>query len=138
MNDKSITPLNLNVDKGKDLLIRQIPQKRKPPFGLHGTGKENGKGRSMNLVKIMSQMNSAELWLFDKINSNRIKYSSNVGIVRSGSLSKQEKKKVSEGYKNLRAKDCVRRVKREYYMINPMLILPEQWEEELQEYKQLK
>ena len=97
--------------------------KTKPVFRLVGRKGNNSEGDGMDMIQEMAKMNKAEIALFAMIELN-LDWETNIGIVRNPKDNKSLTNKIYAGYKLLRAKDLVRRVQREMYMINPKLIIP--------------
>ena len=97
--------------------------KSKPPFIMVGSGYKNNTGHSMDFIKTLTQMSKPELALFEQI-TDYLDIESNIGIVKAPKGNQVAQNKIYKGYKLLRAKDLVRRVQREMYMVNPDLIIP--------------
>jgi len=138
MDGQIIVKEYFEIPKGYEKVtkIEKMKEDYKPSFRLAGDGKKNRQGYSMNLVEETCNFTSQEQWLFIKIEKELD--DKNVSIVRSKPLTKVEKEKLSIGYKRLRSKDLVRRIRREHYMVNPRLIIPKDFRERELEYKQLK
>ena len=95
---------------------------------------------SSNLIDIMSEMSPQEQWLF-KIVKEAITGSTNdltcKVFIPSSELTNAEKQKLKIAYKRLREKDLIRRIKRQHYMVNPMMLIPTFFDEEFDRYSQL-
>jgi len=138
MSNRIITNETFEFNEGYEKItkIKKIKNDYKPSFRMIGDGKKNRQGISMNLVKEMSNMSAQELWLMNKLEESLD--NKNISKIKRDNLSEPEKRKLQLGFKLLHEKDLVRRVKKEHYMINPMLIIPKEWKERYAEYLQLK
>jgi hypothetical protein len=95
----------------------------KPPFIMCGTGHKNNNGNSMNIIDTMAEMTKPELFLFRMI-TDRMNLTTMIGTTLSKSLTDSQKQQIKTGYKRLRTKNIIKRVRREHYMVNPDLIIP--------------
>jgi len=100
-------------------------------------GKEYG--RDMDILDLIRSLNDSEYWML-KLLIDRMTSKKHIGVIRGKTLTKTEKQRVYRGYKGLREKDLVRRIKREYYMVNPIKIgaHPEYRDDLLEDYNRLK
>jgi hypothetical protein len=120
--------VNITLKQNQTLEIRNAASVRKPSYIMVASGYNTGK--SMNYTKELLAMTSQEAFVFDILMDNRdtpyldkpyIK--SNYTYIDNSTLTKNEKKKVYEGYKRLRSKDLVIRISRGKYLINPKLVI---------------
>ncbi len=120
-----LTREGLNFDKDMRYVIQEERRvsSSKPPYQLIGRGQRNATGSSMNAIQLMMEMSSSEQFLFSKVESH-MDYKSCVGSCTIARFTQSEKQRVKLGYKKLRVKDILRRIKREHYMINPDFIVP--------------
>jgi len=141
--------LNITIPKGKKLKIGfENEQVSKPSYIMVGSGYITHKGtQSMDYTKELLAMTPQEGFVFNLLIDNRdvpneakpyIK--SNYSYIDNSKLTKSEKKKVYEGYKRLKSKDLVIRIKRGHYLINPKLVISNDsfWEKEMLDYAKLK
>ena len=117
----------VNVKDGDSLeIVHHKAQKEKYiPFRMVGSlGYSQIKGATtMDSIKLMMDFNANEAWLMNQI-KDLGEGTTLVAVIRGKTLTPVEKKKLSLAYKTLRQKDIIRRVKREYYMVNPMFWVP--------------
>ena len=73
---------------------------------------------------ILKDLSSAATWLFWTLEHNRDKQT-NISVLSAKKLTIKEKRKILKGYKELKAKLLIKRIKREHYLINPKALLPE-------------
>jgi len=94
-----------------------------PPFqciGSEGMSKFNIQG--LDLPPILINISGPAAKYFWQMVMDRDR-TTNIVVIRGKDLSKYEKNKLSRIYLELHKADLVRRVKREYYMINPKAVL---------------
>ena len=106
--------------------IKKIPATQ-PPFLKLGNGKTNKQGvSSMDLIAEMVNMSQPALkvinWIKDEMVWNPITEQIEF-IAKVVPETNTDKRILKKGYKELFAKDVVRRVKRSHYMINPKAII---------------
>ncbi|HIB84237.1 MAG TPA: hypothetical protein EYO59_06470 [Chromatiaceae bacterium] len=78
----------------------------------------------IDMAAILRSLSSNATWLFWTLVQLSCRFN-NQAELTSKTLTKYEKHKVTKGYKELLAKDLVKRYKREHYIINPKALLPE-------------
>ena len=137
-NEENITiipkeTLDIPKDYERVSYLRKRYKITLPPFRLIGRGGKNKGGTSMNLVQEMSMLSKPASWLFAELEKN-LDYSGITARIVSSKLNESEIKRLRRGYKELRGKDLVRRVKQNTYMINPTLIIPPHYNEEMLAY----
>jgi len=127
----------IEVDTDVDLEIIQHKKSKEKytPFHMIGKGGYSTLARSVvvDAVGEMLKFNKQEQWLMALI----FKYGDAKNlqcVIRGKDLTKTEKNKLAIAYRSLRAKDILRRIKREYYMVNPTFWVPKSNREELYEY----
>jgi len=79
------------------------------------------KGKQKSLLQLIKEMSFAEKWFFLHV-ATSISCKDNTAYVDSKTLTKAEVNKKISAYKTLKEKNIIRRVKREYYMVNPRMI----------------
>ena len=146
--------VGINIPDGKvaEVTIKKI--KDIPAFYMVGNGLLNSKLPKgtpvMDFMKEAMSMTPQEQWLVLQLKENlqpeeyrtadnkiKLRTTCKVGF-KSGDLSKADKRKLLAGYKRLREKDIVRRIKKEYYMFNPVFLIPTEFDEEMDLYSTLK
>jgi len=140
---------------GKRAEITILNATSKPSFYMVGNGNRN---KSMNkeqndIVKSFwkeaMNMSPQEQWFMLKIEEHlepelyvdadqrqKVKTTCKV-FIPSSELTNAEKQKLKIAYKRLREKDLIRRIKRQHYMVNPMMLVPTFFDEEFTRYRQL-
>ncbi len=122
---------NVSLESNEELVISKRQIKEKPSFTLIGRGTMNNKLnlKSIDLLQEVANMNSDEKFCFFEI-KNKItfsplddKYIYQIKI-KTSSMSNGKKNMFSRGYKLLNKKDIVRRIKQGVYMINPLALIP--------------
>lgn len=116
-----------------------------PSFMMVGNGNRDTQEKgtfSMDYTKELLNMKAPERFMFRLLMENRRPYDSNIPYIKSNlsyihnyKFSKTEKKYLILGYKELRRKDIVVRIRRQVYIINPRLVIPQNWEIDEYEYK---
>ena len=112
---------------------------KKPAFIMVGNGNKDKNGRgthSMDYTKELLNMTAPERFMFGLLMENRIArdkdkphIKSNHTYIDNYNLTKTEKRYLSMAYKILRNKDIIVRTRRQYYIINPrMVISNDYWE----------
>jgi len=140
MKDKQIiAQITLNADETLSK-IKKAPAPQ-PPFLKLGNGKTNKQGMSsMDLIAEMVNMSQPALklinWIKDEMVWNPITEQIEF-ITKITPKTDGDKQILKRGYKELFAKDIVRRVKRSHYMINPNAIITS-YEEQMKMWDTLK
>ena len=111
--------VNLEIIQHKTCKEKYIPFRM---LGKLGYSQVRG-GSSMDACEMMLEFSKPESWLMKIILRDGDDSTLQV-VIRGKSLSTSERQKLSKGYKLLRGKDIIRRIKREYYMVNPMFLVP--------------
>jgi len=115
------------------------PRDPLPPFRLVGRGGRNKHGlESMDTIDLLLTMDADERFFFRILNKT-FDWKTNIGMVPVKGMSRAEKNKVYRGYRKLRERDVVRRIKSGIYMINPTVIVPShlQADEVMDDYMKL-
>ena len=135
---------NVNVVLGpnQQLHIIDSTYTKKPSYIMVASG-YTARNDSMNYTDELLAMTAQEGFLFQLLMENReipdlskSYIRSNYSFIDSSKLSKTDKNRLSEGYKRLRKKDIVIRVKRGSYLINPNFVMTNDdlWSRELATY----
>lgn len=130
--DNSRVAVTVYIDPTETVSIEKKTKVSKPNYFMIGNGTMNkNKIYGIDLLREMSMSSKAGqaliLWIKDGIVFEN-GYSHIVKIVAS-TLTKYEQKLLVEGYKELRARDLVRRTKKSHYMINPNALIPLDYEQ---------
>jgi hypothetical protein len=126
MKDKqSITQIILKPNE--ELSINPKSIEVQPPFFKVGNGRTNKQGvSSMDLIDEMTKMSQPALkvigWIKDGMVCDPFTESISF-VVKIVPETSSDKRILKKGFKELQAKDIVRRVKRSHYMINPKAII---------------
>ena len=129
--------VNVKTDSGEslELIPRKIHKEKFTPFymiGKAGYSKITG-GSIVDAMKEILKFNKGEQWMMGIIFEDGENHNLQC-VIRGKALSKTDKNKLSVAYKSLREKDIIRRVKREYYMVNPTFLVPSKDRESLYEF----
>ena len=124
MNTESIIHITLEQD---EVLTKSKPSKVKSPnYFKIGNGTMNRhKIQSIDLLQEMDNMTSSGRKFLLMIKDGMVFNTETASVVFVVKVTRETnylKKVIKDGYKELSAKDLVRRVKRGYYMINPNAI----------------
>ena len=118
--------VSLTVDAGDKVFVETYVEKRYKskfiPYWRVNQGNSYRSSNRMSTMDMIRNLTDSEYWLF-KLIAEGMDLSTNIATIRGKELSKTEKRRLLRGYKGCRTKDLVRRVKREYYMINPAVFL---------------
>ncbi len=142
MDNRSIATISL---EDGEILKKMKVTESKPSYQKIGNNKMNHKIglKSIDLLEEVGKMNSDEKFCFFEI-KNRIHFDSYEGDfeytvkIRTSNYTSGQKSMFSRGYKKLREKDIVRRIKRGLYMINPLALVPNKFEKEYKRYCEAK
>lgn len=126
---------HIQLDDNEYLIkVKDKPTKKEPNYYRIGNGTMNKhKIQSIDLVEEVMNMSKPAQFLLklikDKINWEN-GYNPVVKIVYK-SLTKTEQTYMDKGFKELKEKDLVRRIKQGHYMINPNALIPLDYPEAL-------
>lgn len=120
------------------LVVPRIHHKdKKPPFHMMGkVYMKQGIPHGYDVHSLFESLSPTATWLFWRIDRNR-NYETNIAKLSHSSLTQSEILKVKRAYKELETKRALLRVKKETYMINPMLMLPSKYQEVLNQWEEL-
>jgi len=139
LNNDSIVQITL--EKNESLYKTKIKVLKQPNYFKTGDGTMNKHNiKSIDLLQEMDNMTSNSRKFLLMIKENMIfdkELNSRLFIVKVIGGTNYQKKIIKEGYKELSAKDLVRRVKRGYYMLNPNAIITN-YEAQVTEWNKLK
>jgi len=124
MNEDIIAAVRLS--KGQKLTVSEDTHKDKPYYKV-GNGHTNKQGTSMNLIQLMADMTKPEQVMMKLLESRLEPWEeSSLNCVRIpvSELSSTEVQYINKAYKLLYDKHIVKRIKKEFYIINPSLIIP--------------
>lgn len=129
---------HVSLGKHQKLVVQDDIISRKPHFILIGTGrnsmKRKHKLKPIDLLSEIANMTSNEAFAFitlrDSLNWDTLtKQYSLVIVPNQSEFTTYQQKQFKLGVKSLIDKDLVKRIKRGNYMINPMAIIPSNFEE---------
>ena len=148
------TDVSVKLEQGYEAKIVVTKQKATPAFFMVGNGNLNRKldkrNRPMDLIKLMANMSSSELYVVLQLRTNlypeEVKQLDGTTKLRTTckvdfalkNLTSADKRKFQRGFKLLREKDIVRRIKRSSFMFNPNFMIPSDYESEYFFYTKLK
>lgn len=92
------------------------------PLGKAGMSKFKVEGMDVVSIFIGLSPGATRLWW---TMVKEIDWETNMVVIRSAELSKNEQNKLSKAYGELNKVGLVKRVKREHYLINPAAVLPQ-------------
>jgi hypothetical protein len=129
------TKIEVDGDVNLDIRHYKHNDKKYIPFIMIGKAGYTNilGGKAMNAAKLMMSFSKPESWLMTRILEDG-EARNLQAVIRGKDLSSGERQKLTIAYKSLRAKDIIRRVKREYYMVNPMFWIPVRDREVLYDY----
>ena len=108
---------------------------RKPPFSSIGRkGMSSTKDSGFDVHELFLNLSPTATWVFWYIDARR-DYKNNLSFIISSSLTAAEKLKLNRAYKELEDKEVLIRIKRETYLINPKVMLPENYEATAEKWK---
>jgi len=120
------------------LIPNTTRNKIKQPFTPFSSGKYNKTTgvQGMDAESILLSLTPHEQFVMKILKDNRV----NILISKTNNvkLNQKDMNKFSKGYKKLREKDVIRRVKRQMYMYNPRFISVENHEDAIAIYDKLK
>jgi len=91
-------------------------------IGKAGITKHKIKGFPM--ATVLKDLSLSATWLYWSLIERR-NPRTNEAILLAASLNQTDKNKVSRGYKELLAKNMVKRIKKEHYFLNPATAIPD-------------
>jgi hypothetical protein len=117
----------ITLKPDEELSIKPKYLDTQPPYIKVGNGNTNKYGvKSMDLIKEMTTLSPSALkvigWIKDGMTWDPIAESVNF-VVEVSLKNSKDKLALKRGFKELHARDIVRRVKRGHYMINPNAII---------------
>lgn len=126
-NQNILSPLDsvlIQPKHDEQLVIstKKIPKSKKPPW-IAIAGGPRAKHNDKHLLQLIGEMTAPERWFFLYV-ASKMDHTSNVAIIRNAELSKSHINAKTKAYKALHGKGLLKRVKREYYMVNPNIIIP--------------
>ncbi len=144
-DNKIISQLNINLPEGKELYAGVRNKAIRPNYYQLGSGmnKKALERNSIDAIRELLHMTPQEAFVVEKLksvngliclNEDSKYYSSCMVSIKYLNMNQKDKNRFSIGYKRLRAKDLVRRIKRQEYIINPDLIVPTYYEKEIEIY----
>lgn len=133
----------ITIDSNEEVTVSRRNKYTYPPFCMVGNGNKNNHGTSLPLIELLCVFSKAEQFAFLKvieklhcIVDSRKKH--NVCPVFMNELSNPEQQKFKSGITDLIKKGIVKRSKKEYYMVNPDLIISKEYANDLTMWKTLK
>jgi len=121
MNETIIPQVQLNVNTDEEIIVRK-KKKSAIPFRMVGTGTME----SINLIEEMLTLSKPAQQLLNEIikrmtynyEEERINYD-----VYYKASNNAERQMIVKGFKELRSRNLVRRVKRSHYVVNPYAVI---------------
>ena len=124
------------IDSDEEVTVSRRARFTNPPYCMVGNGNTNRYGTSLHLIEVLCAFSKAEQFAFLKvietlecIGDSRKKH--NVCHVAMHELSSAEQQKFKSGIASLIRKGIVKRSRREYYMVNPHLILSKEYTDDM-------
>jgi hypothetical protein len=113
----------ITFEEDEEIVVssRRHDVERKPPFFICGTGDENRMGRSMNVIKTLSQLSPSAIKLFELMLRLREK-DTNMVVMRPDDA--PSPRFIANHMPLLVKCDLVRRVRRSHFMLNPDAVMP--------------
>lgn len=93
-----------------------------PYVAISRQGLYKGKQMGIPLTEMYMDFNKAEQWFYKRLWQN-LNYKTNQATIIQSELTKSESNALSAAYTSLKAKDLVKRVRKEVYMINPRAVI---------------
>jgi len=156
----TVRTINATIPIGYKAEVNVFKNSTIPSFYMLGNGNENKKMNKIQNRNVKSfwkeamRMSPQEQWFMlllephfeNNLEPQEVKQPNNIYKLSttckvfcpSSNLTNSQKQKLYKAYKRLRAKDIIRRIKREHYMFNPMLLIPTDFNEEYTFYYSLK
>ena len=124
------------IDTNEEVTVSRRARFTNPPYCMVGNGNTNRYGTSLHLIEVLCAFSKAEQFAFLKVietleclGDSRKKH--NVCHVAMHELSSAEQQKFKSGIASLIRKGIVKRSRREYYMVNPHLILSKEYTDDM-------
>ncbi len=124
------------IDSDEEVTVSRRARFTNPPYCMVGNGNTNRHGTSLHLIEALCAFSKAEQFAFLKVIEtleclvdSRKKH--NVCHVAMHELSSAEQQKFKSGIASLIRKGIVKRSRREYYMVNPHLILSKEYTDDM-------
>jgi hypothetical protein len=122
-------------------IVKKDRESRKPNYMMVGNGTMNKhKIFGIDLLRELVESSAAGQFLILKIKDGicfENGYSHVVNVSKS-TLSGYEQKMLRDGFKELKAREIVRRVKNGWYMINPNALIPSNYEQAIIDWENAK
>ena len=140
MGNESSNTINVQLEADQEISITKKDKfkPKTPPFFMAGNGNTRFKITSIDLISELCTFNTSEQFAFTKLieklepwKDSRKKH--NVCVVIVKTLGKDEQK-FGKGIRSLTDKGLVKRIKREHYLINPNMIITQNYQEDLIEW----
>lgn len=139
--NKSIAKISVEIPKGKHAVVNLVSKEEKPNFYMIGSGM--GK-TSIDAIDIFSNLTPQEWFVILTLKNvsgfihhtkvpgsdKYITKSSCIVSTKNVKFTPTQKNQFSTGFKRLRDKGVVKRLKRQEYMINPDILIPSDYDEE--------
>jgi hypothetical protein len=93
-----------------------------PPFAAYAGGRYMI-DPTKSLLSKLGHMNASERWFFIYLHEH-LDYTTNIAKIRNSDLTSSQQAYKIKAFKSLHEQDMVKRIQREYYMINPDWVIP--------------
>lgn len=149
----SISTTNLEIPEGMKAETRLVSIEQSPRYYKIGNGVKNtfmGKSHEpIDTIDTFAEMTPQELWMIKLLKDNLVLREEKIdrsiklrtsckSYIKSSELTSAEKQKFKAGYKRLKEKNLVKRIKREHYMFNPDFFIPHFYQDEKELFDSLK
>ena len=130
MNSIQIIPATiLKSDEVLEVSRRKLYKATPNYFKIgNGTYSKRYNLMALDLIYEMSIMTPQELWFINELKKAFLSYETTEAFICTSSLSSSDRQKMQKAYSRLHAKNLVRRIKRQHYLINPDLIIPNDYQ----------
>jgi len=137
-NDKK-TQITVHISKDETVEIKKT-KTRKPGFYMIGNGIGGREMEKIDFIDEIIKSSTAGQWLISKIKDALCLRSDRgyIAEIKNSDLSKYEKNMLTSGFKELEARNLVARIKANNYMINPNALIPNEYEEAITLWNQIK
>ena len=147
-DNRIVTNINCKIPEGHQAEVKIIQAEQKPRYYRIGNGIRNTFMKdhvAIDAIDELAQMTPQELWTIKLVKDNldliqertTSGYSMRTSCkarILSSELTSAEKQKFKTGYKRLRKKNLLRRIKRQYYILNPDFFIPHFYVEEMTDF----
>lgn len=119
-------PVVVYIDADESVnVVKNVEKVKKPNYFMIGNGTMNKhKIYGIDLLRELANSSKAAQFLLLMIKDG-INYENGYNpVVKIVGETKYQQNQITEGYKELVAKDLVRRIKKSHYMINPFALIP--------------